>query len=96
MKDEKQAAGGSRDGEQGLFPYSADDELSDNHSDLIPSAPLEIDVKCGVEGLEKNSDCCLGDGLPGQARSNWVKVNQSDLVGVRTESHPTSQKFVTY
>jgi hypothetical protein len=46
--------------------------------DLIPSAPLEIHLKCAVQALEITSGYSLEAGLPGQARSKWIKVNQSE------------------
>jgi hypothetical protein len=46
--------------------------------DLIPSAPLEINLKRRVQGLERPSICSLGAGFPGQAQSQWIKVNQSE------------------
>src|ERR1022692_398706 len=62
--------------------------LSAIQSELIPSASLGINAKGRVWGLEKISACSLGDGLPSQAPSKWVKVNQSSLVRVRRSLTP--------
>jgi hypothetical protein len=39
---------------------------------------MEIHLKCGVQGLEITSGYSLGAGLPGQAGSKWIKLNQSE------------------
>ena len=39
-------------------------------SSIIPSAPLDNDVKHSVARLERIGDCSLETGLPGQAPSN--------------------------
>ena len=77
-----------RNGGQRLFLYSSDHHSSDPfscpihlsaiHSGLIPSAPLENDVKYRVDGLERITVVSLEDRLPGQAWSHWVKVGQTD------------------
>jgi hypothetical protein len=56
---------------------------------------MEINVKCGVQGLEITSGCSLGAGLPGQARSKWVKVNQSESKqhGERLKAEGKTLKF---
>ena len=53
--------------------------LDIRHYIPIPSESLENSAKCSVDGLENLLDCSLEAGLPGQAPSNWVKLNQTNV-----------------
>jgi hypothetical protein len=46
--------------------------------DLIPIALMEIHLKCAVHGLGITFGYSLWAGFSGQARSKWIKLNQSE------------------
>jgi hypothetical protein len=47
--------------------------------DLIPTAPLEIDLKYRFKGGRETSDYSPGAGWTGQTPSNWIKLNQTNM-----------------